>query len=115
MRDKIGDESRLLHILDAIKEIQSYIKDIDASGFRDHSMIRFASIKQLEIIGEASRHLSDECKIKFSNIEWAEIIGLRNILIHEYFGVDSDLIWQILNTDIPLLKTKIETTLTSLN
>jgi uncharacterized protein with HEPN domain len=114
MKDRMGDEPRLLHILDAIAEIQSYTKDLDASGFQMNSMLRFASIKQLEIIGEASRHLSDALKIKFPDIEWEQIIGLRNILIHEYFGVDSDLIWQILDKDIPLLKSKIEMILTTL-
>ena len=69
--------------------------------------MRFASIKQIEIIGEAAKNLSDETKQNYPTIEWREISGLRNILVHEYFGVDIDLIWQIIQTDIPNLKSKL--------
>jgi len=70
-------------------------------------MMRFASIKQIEIIGEAARHVSDETRSKFPNIAWKEIAGLRNILVHEYFGIDADLIWQIITVDIPELKNRL--------
>jgi uncharacterized protein with HEPN domain len=70
-------------------------------------MMRFACIKQLEIIGEASNHISDEIKTGFSTIEWAQIIGMRNVFVHEYFGVDSKLIWEIIKDDLPGLKGKI--------
>ena len=73
--------------------------------------MRFACIKQLEIIGEASNHLSPELKLKFSEIEWAQIVGMRNVFTHEYFGIDSDLVWEIIKNDIPDLKTKIESVL----
>lgn len=69
--------------------------------------MRFASIKQIEIIGEAANQITVETKDKFSEIEWKQIVGLRNILVHEYFGVDNSLIWQIVITDIPLLKERI--------
>ena len=59
-------------------------------------MMRFACIKQMEIIGEASNHLSAELKSKFSEIEWAQIIGMRNVFTHEYFGIDSSLVWEII-------------------
>ena len=70
-------------------------------------MIRFASIKQIEIIGEAARHITENKREKFPNIAWKEISGLRNILVHEYFGIDADLIWQIITVDIPDLKNKL--------
>jgi uncharacterized protein with HEPN domain len=71
-------------------------------------MMRFASIKQLEIIGEAANKLTSETKIKFSDIEWEQIVGMRHILVHEYFGIDIHLIWQIIVNDLPHLKTKVE-------
>ena len=71
-------------------------------------MMRFACIKQMEIIGEASNHLSAELKSKFSEIEWAQIIGMRNVFTHEYFGIDSSLVWEIIKNDIPEMKGKIE-------
>ena len=70
-------------------------------------MMRFACIKQMEIIGEASNHISTETKERFSTIEWAQIIGMRNVFVHEYFGVDSSLVWEIIKNDLPDLKTKI--------
>ncbi len=70
-------------------------------------MMRFASIKQLEIIGESANHISDSLKQKYSDIQWKEIIGLRNILIHEYFGVDVNVIWTIITVDIPKLENAI--------
>ena len=107
MRGKIGDRIRLQHILDAIIEIENYTLNIDFSGFIENSMMRFACIKQMEIIGEAGNHVSDENKAKFTNIEWTQLIGMRNIFVHEYFGVDPNLVWEIIKGDLPGLKEKI--------
>ena len=114
MRSELGDKIRLQHILDAIKEIEDYLKDSNLSTFLENSMMRFACIKQMEIIGEASNHISIELKSKFSDIEWAQIVGMRNVFTHEYFGIDSSLVWQIIKDDIPDLKIKIEYILNSI-
>tara|TARA_R110002072_G_scaffold19401_4_gene71891 strand:+ start:220 stop:561 length:342 start_codon:yes stop_codon:yes gene_type:complete len=95
MKGRIGDAARLKHILDAIIEIESYLLKSEFTDFMNNSMMRFACIKQLEIVGEASNHVSDETKQKFADIEWARITGMRNILVHEYFGVDEALVWDI--------------------
>jgi len=107
MRGKLGDKVRLQHILDAIHEIEKYLTDTDFSAFNENSMMKFACIKQMEIIGESSNHISNEVKSRFSNIEWAQIIGMRNVFVHEYFGVDSSLVWEIIRNDLPDLKEKI--------
>jgi uncharacterized protein with HEPN domain len=73
----------------------------------ENSMMRFACIKQMEIIGEAANHVSDENKAKFTNIEWAQLIGMRNVFVHEYFGVDLNLVWEIIKDDLSGLKEKI--------
>ncbi len=114
MRSELGDKIRLLHVLDAIKEIEKYIIAADLSGFLENSMMRFACIKQMEIIGEACNHVSPELKSKFSDIAWAQIVGMRNVFAHEYFGIDSGLIWEIIKNDIPELKGKIEHILKSI-
>ena len=79
MRNNIGDEARLKHILDAISEIESYTKDTAFEEFAQNSMMKFAAIKQLEIIGEAANHISEELKGKYSEIEWRKIVSLRKI------------------------------------
>lgn len=107
MRGKSGDKARLRHILDAILEIENYSLNTDFSGFMKNSMMRFACIKQMEIIGEAGNHVSDEVKTIFSNVEWSQIIGMRNVFVHEYFGVDPKLVWEIIKVDLPGLKEKV--------
>lgn len=77
---------------DAIADIDKYLLQADFTTFIENSMMRFACIKQMEIIGEASNHLSVELKTKFSDVEWAQIIGMRNVFAHEYFGIDSRLV-----------------------
>lgn len=106
MRSKLGDKARLQHILNAILEIESYLVDTDFSHFTENSMMRFACIKQMEIIGEACNHITENTKVNFPSIEWAQITGMRNVFIHEYFGIDSSLVWEIINNDLPELKVK---------
>jgi uncharacterized protein with HEPN domain len=107
MKGKSGDYARLQHILEAINEIEKYIQNRNFSNFISDSMFRFACIKQLEIIGEASNHISMEMQNEFSKIQWAQIIGMRNIFIHEYFGVDLKIAWEIIEFDIPELKVRL--------
>ena len=107
-------ESGYSIFFDAIQEIESYLGDIDFDSFLKNSMMRFACIKQMEIIGEASNHISDEVKSQFSTIEWEQIIGMRNVFVHEYFGVDSNIVWEIIKGDIPDLKDKVAEILNSL-
>lgn len=107
MKGKMGDHQRLLHILEAIDEIQAYTYEIDLKSFLSNSMMRFACIKQIEIIGEAANLITPETKLLFADLEWQQIIGMRHILVHEYFGVDFDLIWQVIIRDLPTLKEKV--------
>jgi uncharacterized protein with HEPN domain len=114
MKGKLGDKQRLVHILESIEEIEKYTEGSNLEVFMQNSMMRFASVKQIEIIGEAANFISDETKNKFSEIQWRQITGLRHVLVHEYFGVDSKLIWQIIADDIPELKIKIKEVLHSI-
>ncbi len=108
MQNRISDKIRMQHILDSISEIESYTQGASFSGFMQNSMMRFACIKQLEIIGEAAARLTGQIKQKYSKIHWREIIGLRNILIHEYFGVDEQIVWEIIQNDLPEFKKELE-------
>ena len=107
MKGSLGDEQRLVHILQSIAEIEDYTANADLLEFKSNSMLRFASIKQIEIIGEAANQITVETKSNFPEIDWREIVALRNILIHEYFGIDANIVWQIIKIDIPDLKTKL--------
>lgn len=114
MKGAIGDKQRLLHILDAITEVEHYIADQEIDEFLENSMMRFACVKQIEIIGEAANMITPETKALFTNLEWRKIIGMRHILVHEYFGIDFPLIWQVIITDLPDLKRKVIVVLATL-
>lgn len=111
MKGKIGDKQRLLHIKDAIAEIEAYTNNTDLKNFLSNSMMRFACVKQIEIIGEAANLITPETKALFSDMEWKQIVGMRHILVHEYFGIDFDLIWQVIIKDLPVLRQKVTTVL----
>ncbi len=115
MRGKLGDKVRLQHIYDAILEIETYLVNQEFPDFMANSMMRFACIKQIEIIGEASNQISEEIKSKFAGIEWDQIVGMRNVFVHEYFGVDSNLVWGIIKGDLPQLKCVVDEILKSLD
>lgn len=70
-------------------------------------MMRFACIKQLEIVGEACNHVDSVTMDEFPDVQWRKIIGLRNLLIHEYFGIDVLLVWDIIQHDLPELKRQL--------
>lgn len=107
MQDRLGDKVRLLHIIVAINEIENYIQDVDFDHFVKNSMMFNASLRQIEIIGEASNRLSENFISNNSSIPWARIIGLRNLVIHEYFGIDDLTIWDVIKVNLPDLKLKI--------
>ena len=104
MKDKPNDTARLLHMADAIAEIEVYVAGMDYIAFEKDSKTRFASIKQLEIIGEAAYHLSAQLKEKHSEVQWQPIIALRHILVHEYYGIQSDILWRIITVHLPTFK-----------
>jgi uncharacterized protein with HEPN domain len=108
MRNSLGDKTRLQHIYDAIAEIESYVQESSYEVFQNNSMMQFACVKQLEIIGEAANHLSPHFIKLYSEIQWREIIDLRNLLIHEYFGIDTKIVWDIIKTDFISLKSQIK-------
>lgn len=107
MKGRFGNKQRIQHALDAINEIEQYIANQTFDTFLANSMMRFASIKQLEIVGEECNHLDEDLMAKHPEIEWRKIVGLRNLLIHEYFGVDAALVWDILQNNIPDLKIQL--------
>lgn len=109
MKGRLGDKVRLQHILDAIDEVELYLLNVSYEQFLENSEKRFATIKQIEIIGEACNALSAKLKEQYAAVPWKPITGFRNISIHEYFGVNLQLVWEIAKNDLPELKDKIHT------
>lgn len=102
-----GDNVYLFHIRDAILKIELYIS-AGREAFMADSLRQDAVIRQLEIIGEATKKLSLELRSKYPTVPWRRIAGLRDVLIHEYMGVDLNAIWELTQQNLPELKTVIE-------
>ncbi len=110
------DESvYLVHILDAISKSEKYLKGIDEKTFQQDTLIQDGVIRQIEIIGEAANRLSNILQSQYAHIPWEDIIGMRNKLIHDYFGVDIEKVWLTATQDLPALKTEIEKILNALS
>lgn len=95
------------HILDAISRIEGYLERVSYDRFKDETMIQDAVIRQLEIIGEASKRLSEATKAQYGDIPWKDIAGMRDKLIHDYLGTDIKAVWDTVKDDIPDLKGKL--------
>jgi uncharacterized protein with HEPN domain len=91
-------------ILEAIDRISEYVHGMDGDAFGSDRKTQDAVIRNLEVIGEASRNLADELKAQANEIEWSKIIGLRNILAHEYFGVSVPIVWDIVQNKLDPLR-----------
>ncbi len=104
MRD---DQERLKDIAEAIGRIEKYAAK-GRKAFEKDELIQNWIVRHLQIIGEAVRALSAEYRDKHSDFEWSKIIGMRNILVHDYFGIDVDIVWSAVEHDLPVLKRKIE-------
>jgi uncharacterized protein with HEPN domain len=90
--------------LEAIEAIESYVQGLTLSEFRDKSMIQDAVIRRLEIIGEATKHLSETMRSQQSGVPWRKMAGMRDRLIHGYFAVEVDEVWLTVQRDLPELK-----------
>ena len=104
---KIDYSVYLEHILDAIQQIEKYICDIDYEMFCQERMIHDAVLREMENVGEASRNLTKHFHEQYSEVSWSEIIGIRNKIAHQYFAIDLRIIWDTVNTDLPMLKKQV--------
>lgn len=95
------------HILESIEEIEKYKYHVTKEKFSKMTMLQDAVIRRIEIIGEAVKKLPPDFKRKHPKIAWAEIAGMRDILIHDYFGVNINVVWKTIQEDIPFLKNQV--------
>jgi uncharacterized protein with HEPN domain len=94
--------------LDAIQKIEQFTESITINDFARDDKTNLAIIRLLEIIGEAANHISQDTIEQIPEIAWREIVGFRNILIHEYFNVDLDIVWKTIQVNIPDMKNQIQ-------
>ncbi len=107
MKEKIVDRERLRHMLEAIEDILEFSNGIELETYNQNKMLRLAIVKLIETIGEASSSITDELKTEFNDIDWHVLKGIRNIIVHEYFGINYTLIWNTIQNDIPVLKKQL--------
>ena len=102
------DSIRLRHMLDSARESVALIKGKSRQDLDAERVLSLALVRLLEIVGEAANRVSNPTRLRFSDIPWAQIISLRNRLIHGYDAVDMDILWKILNEDLPPLIAQLE-------
>ena len=108
MKGKIPDKIRLQHIIDAIQHIENFSAGKSKVEFYSDFMFRFSVERQLEIIGEAANSVSPSLQQLQANVPWQKIISFRNLLAHEYFGLDLELVWGIVTDNLPQLKIDVQ-------
>lgn len=103
-----GDEVYREHILDAIALIKRYTDGVSYDVFSDDPEKQDAVLRRLEIIGEAAKNLSEGARDRYSGVPWPDIMGMRDVLVHRYFGVDLEAVWDTVQNDLPALEKALE-------
>lgn len=104
----------LKHMLDAVARIESYVADVEEAEFLANTEKQDAIIRQLQVLGEAVKRLSQDLRAAYPEVPWREVAGMRDKLVHDYFGVDLSFVWVTATKDIPALKPKIRRMLAEL-
>jgi len=98
------DKLYLIHIGECIERIESYVQGIDKEAFIASSLVQDAVIRNLQIMAESTQRLSDNLKEAQPDVDWYKIAGFRNVLVHDYLGVDVQRVWNIIENEIPALR-----------
>ncbi len=98
------DSERLADILDAVRRIRRHVKSGDRQSFQEDEVFQSAVLPWFEIIGEASRGLTDEFRLQHQQVPWREISDMRNRVTHGYFDIDLDVVWNTIMNDLPMLE-----------
>ncbi len=110
MRD---ESERLRDILEAIERVEKYAAR-GRAAFDEDELIQTWVVHHIEVIGEACRALPEEFQARYAGVPWSDIIGMRNILVHHYFGIDPDAVWSVVERDLPDLKLNVQAILREL-
>jgi len=115
MKERLKDKMRLEHILEAIDRLQNHAGSLSRKEIESDVLRYYGIVKNIEIIGEAARMLSEDFKTAHPEVPWLSIANMRNFLVHEYFHVDSDTVWAVIHSDIVELKVNIVHYLSDVN
>jgi uncharacterized protein with HEPN domain len=108
MREELRDEGRLTHIIEAIDNACEFVEGIAFDEYCNNKMMRFAVVKNVEIVGEASYMLTKELKAQHPEINWKKIIKMRHVMVHGYYLIEDEIVWDIIKEDFPVLKKQIK-------
>ena len=115
MREPINDITRLRHMLEAIDNINEFKQDITFESFCNNKLLKYAIFYNVAVIGEAAYKLSKDFLHNHSNVPWRDIINMRHVIIHGYYTIDDEILWETITYDIPLLKATIMKIIDSLD
>jgi len=105
------DKLYLIYISECIDKIESYVSQIDKKSFLGSTLVQDAVVRNLQILAESTQRLSEGPKQIHAEIDWYKISGFRNILVHDYLGIDMESVWNIVEKEIPILKKAINSML----
>mgnify|MGYP001569625111 CR=1 FL=1 len=105
---KKEDSIFIRHILDSINAIEEFSKNLSKEKLESDRLRQSAIVREIEVIGEASKNISADFKNQHNEIPWKGIIGTRDKMIHHYFGINLDVVWEIIRENIPDLKKKLQ-------
>lgn len=105
------DKLYLIHISESINKIDSYTKELDFASFVEKAIVQDAVLRNLQVLAESTQRLSDKFKSRHPEIEWYKIAGLRNILVHDYLGIDLETVWATVTSKLPELKAVVRAAL----
>ena len=98
----------LRHMLDAVASIREYVEGVSFDGFMKDRQLQDAVVRRLEIIGEAARNVPEAIRLRHPAVAWREAVGFRNVLIHQYFGIDVEVLWLTARSDLIGLRADLE-------
>ena len=109
------DRIRLLHMVEASQAALQFMTGCQRGDLQTDQMLLFAVLRAIEVIGEAANRVSEDIRLANANIPWNAIVGMRNRLIHAYFDVDTDMVWETVQVEIPAVLVKLKALLDQSN
>ena len=114
MRESVKDPGRLEHILMAIDNVFEFLQGKEYEDLLNDKLLFFGVVKNIEIVGEAANHLTKELQDQHPEIDWPSVVGMRNVLVHDYYNINPRIAWATATKNLPVLREQIESILSTL-